>query len=115
MDTVARGAVVDRCCGCAVPGMTNGRSPICRNAEKPKKNNHWHCIREKNTFLHVECDDSDCDICELRQRAATFDACDSSVMSRGLLGADDSDEDRFHVREEPAGMIKPASKNVVYQ
>lgn len=104
-DTVLRGAVVDRCCGCAIPDKKN---PICQDADKPKKNNHWHCIREKNTFIHVECGDSDCDICELRQRANTYDGIDSRYEGgRSLLDLDDDIEMKYQSLEEPAGMSTP--------
>lgn len=119
-DTVLRGALVDRCCGCAVPGKAGPKSRSSRTTKNGKEdsdgddgetnpNRHWHCIREKNTFLHVECDDENCDICEMRQRAATFDALDNRVGSRNLLDSDDerANESRYQVKEAPAGRIGP--------
>lgn len=38
-------------------------------AETHAPNGHTHCIQVKNTFVHVECNDSDCDICDLKERA----------------------------------------------
>lgn len=112
-DTVLRGALVDRCCGCAAPG-TNVKSSKSGGKEdsddgEANPNRHWHCIREKNTFLHVECDDASCDICEMRQRAATFDALDSRVGSRNLLDSDDERlaDSKYQAKEAPAGVIRP--------
>ena len=126
-DTVLRGALVDRCCGCAAPGKGGPKSAKSSrtsgskqgspehdddDGSPTKKGRHWHCIREKNTFLHVECNDSECDICEVRQRAATFDAIDCRD-SRALLAFEYEHDSLLHSKEEPAGTINvPMSMSV---